>query len=96
MPPFDTVCGLLKSLKKLWRVNRVKIKKVHPVYLITAGRKNSIRNARIQFKMPCYRKSHIRLKEVSNSAVRLVTGVSFTPLDCVSVYFFCILVGEGI
>ena len=35
---------------------------------------NSIRNARIQFKMPCYRKSHIRLRKVSNSAVRLVRG----------------------
>ena len=38
------------------------------------GRKNSIQDACIQFKMPCYRKSHIRLKEVSNSTIRLVAS----------------------
>ena len=42
--------------------------------MITPGRKNSIRNARIQFKMPCYCKSHILLKEVSNSTIRIVTS----------------------
>lgn len=38
------------------------------------GRKNSIQDACIQFKMSCYRKSHIWLKEVSNSTIRLVAS----------------------
>jgi len=59
-----------------------------------AGQKNSIQHSRIQFKMPCYHKSYIRLKEVSNSTVRLVgSNKRNKKIKKKSMHLFCILKG---